>query len=388
MSGLLYLSLRHLAHHWRASVLLALCLATTIFLPIGTRLVTDDFERGLVARADATPLVCGARGNRFDLVLSALYFRESRIPPLVYADLAELSESPLDVVVPILARHTARGAPIVATAPEYFERRRLSARAGGLPLWIGECALGSAVLAGELAVGDTLFSDAKSTFDIAGAVPVELTVVGRLAPTNGPDDHAIFVSVETGWMLDGLLHGHGEAAELDASQLVGGNDEHVVVGPALVEHRSATPQNRADFHLHAERAGLPLTAALVFPTDAKARTMMKTRVNAAGELSVVDPRTIVDELLGFVFRIRGFLDLFAALLGGTTLVMGALVILLSVRLRAGELATLERIGASRGVALRLVGTEIALVLAGSLGLVALGLGAVRTWFPDLMELVP
>lgn len=388
MSGLAYLSWRHLVHHPRASTVLCLCLATTIFLPLGTRLVTSDFERALVARADATPLVAGVRGNRFDLVLAALWFRRSTVPPLRYGDLASLAETDLDVVVPLSVRHTARGAPVVATAPEYFERRALAPRAGELPLWIGECALGSAVLPAELAVGDTLYSDARGSFDLAGAVPVELTVVGRLAETFGPDDHAVFVSVETGWMLDGLLHGHGEATALAPDQLFAGGADHVVVGPTLVEHRAVTPENRDEFHLHAERAELPVSAALVFPADRKSHTMLKTRINAGGALRAVDPRAIVDELCGFVFRIRGFLDLFALILGGGTVVLGALVIALSVRLRAAELRTLERIGASRGVAFRLVAIEVGLILGLAALLVAGGLLAVRRWFPDLMELVP
>jgi len=391
VSGLLYLSWRHLVHHVRASVVLILCLATTIFLPLGTRLVTSDFERALVARADATPLVAGTRGNRFDLVLTSLWFRASAIPPLRHGDLERLRESPLDVVVPLSVRHTARGAPLVATAPEYFERRGLTPSEGELPLWIGECVLGSAVLVDELgadAVGRTLFSDARGTFDLAGAVPLELDVVGRLAPTNGPDDHAVFVSVETGWMLEGLLHGHGEPAGLAPDQLFGGDDDHLVVGPALVEHRRATDANRSDFHLHVDPGELPLTSALVFPASDKSRTMLTTRVNTEGELVVVEPREIVDELCGFVFRIRGFLDLFAFVLGGATLVLGALVIALSVRLRAGELRTLERIGGSQSVAVRLVAIEIALILAVAGALVALGLIGLRLWFPDLMELIP
>ena len=75
-------------------------------------------------------------------------------------------------------------------------------------------------------------------------------------------------------------------------------------------------------------------------------------------------------------------------LGGATVVLGALVIALSVRLRAGELRTLERIGASRGVAVRLVTIELGLILVAATALVAGGLVAVRLWFPDLMELIP
>ena len=298
-----------------------------------------------------------------------------------------LAQSPRDLVVPLGIRHTARTHPVVSTSPDYFDVRALETASGELFAWLGEAVVGSAVLPDELTVGSSLYTDAKGTYDITRPAPLELVVVGRLAPTGGPDDHAVFVSVETGWMLEGALHGHDDAEELDTSRLMGASDEHITVGPALVENRAANEENRDEFHMHADPATLPLTAALVFPADAKSRTMLKTRVNAAGRLAVLDPMDVVEELLAFVFRIRALLDLFAALLGGTTLLMGALVILLSVRLRAGELLTLERIGASRGVAARLVGTEVGIVLALALGLAGAGLLALRVFIPDPMALV-
>lgn len=364
MRGLFHLAWCHLTFHWRASLLLTLCLTTTIFLPLATRHLSDDFERSLVARSQATPLVCGVRGNRFDLTLAALYFRFSELDPMTFGELETLREASLDVVVPLNLRHRARGLPVVATSPEYFERRGLVPAEGTLPLWIGECVLGASAF-GDVAPGETLFSDARDGYDIAGAAPLELRVTGRLASTGGPDDRAVFTTVETGWMLEGALHGHGDAAEIEPSKLLGANDEHVVVGPAVIEERTVTEGNRGEFHLHADRAELPLSAALVFPATDKSRTMLRARVNASSRLRAVDPADVVDELLRLVFRIRSLLDGLAMLLAATTALMGALVILLGLRLRAGELRTLERMGASRGVALQLVAMETSLVLVVS-----------------------
>ena len=388
MRGLFHLSWRHLTFHWRASLLSILCLATTIFLPLATGRLSDEFERTLVARSESTPLVCGVRGNRFDLTLAALYFRASELEPLKFGELDLLRESPLDVVVPLNLRHRARGLPVVATSPEYFEQRGLVPAEGGLPLWIGECVLGAATLVGEVAPGDTLFTDARDGYDLAGAAPLELKVTGRLAPTGGPDDRAVFTTVETGWMLEGALHGHGEAAQLDASKLLGGNDENLVVGPAVIERRMATDGNRGDFHLHADPAELPLSAALVFPSTRKADTMLRARLNASPRLRGIDPTDVVEELLGLVFRIRSLLDGFAVVLGGTTVLMGVLVILLGLRLRAGELRTLERMGASRGVALQLVAMETGLVLLAAAILAAIALALMPWNAEDLMKWLP
>ena len=109
MRGLVHLAWRHLTYHGRASLLSILCLATTMFLPLATGRLSEAFERSLVARSAATPLVCGVRGNRFDLTLAALYFRAAELEPLRFGELEELRESPLDVVVPLNLRHRARG---------------------------------------------------------------------------------------------------------------------------------------------------------------------------------------------------------------------------------------------------------------------------------------
>ena len=385
MKGLFHLAWCHLTYHWRASLLSLLCLSTTIFLPLATNRLSRDFERSLVARSASTPLVCGVRGNRFDLTMAALYFRASELDALQFGELELLRESPLDLVIPLNVRHRARGVPVVSTSPEYFEQRGLVPEEGSLPLWIGECVLGAEALAGELAPGDTVFTDARQGYDLAGPAPLELKVTGRLAATGGPDDRAVFTTVATGWMLEGALHGHDEVTELDTSMLLGGDEEGLVVGPALVEERSATESNRRDFHMHADRRTLPLTAALVFPSNEKTSTMLKARLDASPRLRAIDPTDVVSELLGLVFRIRDLLEGFAFVLGGTTVLMGVLVILLGLRLRAGELRTLERMGASRGFALQLVAMETALVLLGALALAMGALSALPWDTEDLLR---
>jgi hypothetical protein len=73
-----------------------------------------------------------------------------------------------------------------------------------------------------------------------------------------------------------------------------------------------------------------------------------------------------------VLRARAALDAFFAIVALSTLAFFVLVISLSLRLRARELALMRRIGSSRGAVAMIVGCEIALVvvaaaaLAGSL----------------------
>ena len=79
MSPTLRLAWRYLAYHRVRTALLVLCVALVFLLPLAVQLLVDSYSRALGARAAATPLVAGAPGSRYDLVLNALYF-EGRVP--------------------------------------------------------------------------------------------------------------------------------------------------------------------------------------------------------------------------------------------------------------------------------------------------------------------
>ena len=64
MKGLWYLSWRHASHHRGQTLVLVLCLALTILLPAATHFLVRDYETGLMARADSTPMVAGAKAAR------------------------------------------------------------------------------------------------------------------------------------------------------------------------------------------------------------------------------------------------------------------------------------------------------------------------------------
>ena len=49
-------------------------IALIAFLPVGRYVLGGESASALTARADATPLLVGARGSSLELVLSSLYF--------------------------------------------------------------------------------------------------------------------------------------------------------------------------------------------------------------------------------------------------------------------------------------------------------------------------
>ena len=74
----LRLACYYLRFHKAKTAILVVCIGLTIYLPLTSHWLVGEFDERMAARAgaqDATPLVIGIRGSRFDLVLHALNFR-------------------------------------------------------------------------------------------------------------------------------------------------------------------------------------------------------------------------------------------------------------------------------------------------------------------------
>ena len=369
MSGLVYLALRHARAHAGRTLLVVLCIALALWVPWTASALAERYDEDLRARAGATPLVIGATGNRYDLTLAALYFRPTELETITYRRFESLSETEYALCIPLHLRFTARGYPIVATSIEYAEFRDLEARTGRDALRIGEVALGANVARElELTTGDTLYSDPTELYDISRPPALKMRVAGVYAETRTPDDDAVFCDVKTAWVLEGISHGHAEPEEIDPELILSRTEDSVSVSGALIEYAEVTPENEASFHYHGDTSLLPLTAVIAVPHSTKDATLLKSGINAKREALAVTPTAVVDDLLGVVFRIKSFFDLIGAFLVATTAVLVALVFLLATRLRAGEMRTLDRMGAPRSAGLTLVGLEIFGVLIVSTAL--------------------
>ncbi len=386
MRGVLWLSWRHLLHHRVRSGITIACVAAAVFLPVTTQLLLLRYQTDLTARADATPLLAGARGSRFDLTLAALYFRPATLPTVPFAQVRAIGATGWAAPIPLHQRFTAQRHPIVATTPEYYELHRLRAVRGTLPLRLGEVVLGHDVAAAlDLDVGATLFSDPTDLYDLSRPPALKMQVCGVLARTGSADDGAVFVDLKTAWILEGLAHGHEDARDADPSLVLAQTDEVVSLGPALRSYQEVTDDNAHTFHVHADDTQLPLTAIIALPFDEKAATLLKARFDGSGQWQMVTPRAVVDDLLAAVLRVKRVLDVLALLLGLSTALLVGLQLLLSMRLRAGEMRTLRRIGCSPGTVRRLHATELALLAIGAL-LVAAGLTvATLALVPDLVR---
>ncbi len=351
---------------WRTAALAgALCLLTA--LPLATWLGGDVVERSLLSRADATPILVGAPGNDYELTLASLYFRTRPQTTLPVRVVDELSRQIQGAVVPVYMAHSAQGVPLVATTAAYFGAREMTLAQGRPALQIGEIVVGSAVARRfSYTVGGQLRNDLQNLYNLAGAYPFLLRIVGILAPTQGPDDHAIFTNLKTAWTLDGKMHGH-EAVDLDSEALAPGEeraaDDIVEASAALFLFSELTSANQSTFHLHGEADLAPVSAVLLFPADRREHDIALGHLALRTDLQAIRPSRVLETLVSLVLRLRRVLDAYVVSVALATTLLVALLAVLTVRQRREELQLLTDLGASR----RRIGT----ILLAELGLVAL-----------------
>lgn len=374
MSNALFLALRSLWWFRGRAATIVLCLALTIWLPLTVRILINQFRDDLVARADATPLVIGARGSRIDLALHSLYFES---PPPDHTTMGEsqyVQDTGFAAAIPLHVRYRTQnlngvpGVPIVGTAIEYFEFRGLSLASGTPLTTLGDCVLGASVAEQmQLKPGDTILSAPKNAFNLAGDYPLKMNIKGVLTRSHSPDDGVVFVDVKTAWIIDGIGHGHQQLnTQTDDSILLEKTESSVTASAAVLPFTEITPDNIGSFHFHGNWSDFPVSAVIALPVDRKAQTLLLGRyvTDRKQAAQCLKPASVVNDLLAIVFRIERLAWLGAMLSATVTVILLTLVLSLTVRLRAREIQTMHKLGCSRGTVAMILGTEIGLLLSG------------------------
>jgi len=349
MGGLFRLTLRYLTFHKVKSLILMACLTITISLPLTLHQLIRHYEDELGERARKTPLIIGAKGDRFDLTLTSLYFQGEAPEPITAQQIDELRETNRANVYPLFLGYSARKQPLVGTSNDYFRFRGLGPSSGTLPLRLGDAVLGSEAAAKlQLSTGDSILSDQASLINVGGTYPLKMPVVGVLAPTGTPDDRAVFVDLNTTWVIAGIGHGHMDLEDEEAEGFVASREGNKTTGnAALLTYNEITPENVASFHFHAKRDELPITSIITEPKSDKDRVILNARYSVSDTTQMLVPTEIIDELMGIVFQVKRFFDASLILVLVTTVLFLALVVLLSLRIRKPERQTMFHIGCGR-----------------------------------------
>jgi putative ABC transport system permease protein len=223
----------------------------------------------------------------------------------------------------------------------------------------------SMIFRGDLKPGDRLRTDPIGAPDLAGAHPVGLTVVGVLAASGSADDAVAFADLSTIRAIEGHLHAHDAA-----DQHPGGGIEPsaaVYLAPDLDRLPAAA------LHLHGDPDRLPVSAVIVAPSDARARDQLLGDLALDPERQAVIPSEVVDEVLAVLLRARRAAALWLALSGAVMVAFVVVVLSLSLRLRAPELALLARLGAGRRAVVTLVAVEVGALLAAAVVVAGCGI---------------
>lgn len=372
-----YIAWRYVTFNWARSLTLIACVTLISFLPLSLELLLGESQRQLMARAETTPLLVGAKGSALDLVMNSLYFGTTVPEAIPMAAVDRVADNDLASPIPLYVRFKARGFPIVGTTLDYFDFRGLEVAEGRSLALLGECVVGARVAQSlKLRPGDSLLSSAETLFDLAGTYPLKMRVVGVLAPTQGPDDLAVFVDLKTAWVIQGLIHGHADVSEVtDPTLVMQRSAGNVTVTAKITQYTEITDKNIDSFHFHGDRAGYPITAVIAVPRDDKASAILRGRyvrtASATESQQILVPGKIVGELLSTIFRIKSILDAVILVVGIATILALTLVFALSLRLRHREIQTIFKLGCSRSTIAWLMGAEIAIILTISGAITAL-----------------
>jgi putative ABC transport system permease protein len=382
MKDVLYLAWRYLAYHRIKSAILIAAITLIVYLPVGLNVIVGQSAEELTARADATPLLVGAKGSPLELALNSLYF-ETETPELTtQAEALRIAETGLAQPIPLYVRFQSRQFPIVGTTLEYFDFRQLDFVAGRPMAVLGECVLG-AKAAEELDVGlgGSVVSSPESVFDLAGVYPLKMKVVGVLAPSYTTDDEAVFVDLKTTWVIEGLVHGHQDLSTPEAaSGVLKREGDTITANASVVQFNEITEDNIDSFHFHGDQSDYPISAIIAVPNDQKSSTILMGRYEGEEERSqIVQPSTVMNELLDTILTIQGFVVGAIMLVAIATLATAALVFMLSLRLRRREIETMTKIGGSKIHIGTLLASEVVAVLVAGV-LLAGGLTLLTSQF--------
>ena len=351
----IWLAARALLHYRWRTLALSLTLGLALALIGGSHLAIKEYEAQLNARANHTPLVIGAAGSRYDLVLSSLFLRGNTLRDYPMALVKETQALGLGIAVPLHLKWTASGAPLVGTQLEYFEQRSLQVKIGRLPLMIGEVVLGSSIAQQlKLTVGQELLSDQGDLYDLAASYPQKLSIVGILHEQHSPDDEAIFCDMKTAWMIEGLGHGHREAK--------GGE----VLNAAEVMDQGGRTAQKERVHFHGDPTQFPMSALLFFPDSARAQSLLRGKLSRNPLIQVQISTDVMDELLSFIVRFGALIEGIGVILLIAAIFLFLLILWLSAELRRDEWLNLRRLGVRKVQIFMLAGYEL-------IGMVILGM---------------
>ncbi len=372
MRDSLFLAWQYLRHNRSTTAVLVASLTLILYLPVALQVIVTNAEKHFRSRAHSTPLLIGPRGSALELVLASVYFDKPYEEVMRLEQLRRVEKQQLGAAIPLHTRFTARDCQIVGTTKNYLGARQLHVAKGRGWRILGECVVGASVADRlRLQVGDKIPVLSSPAF-VLDSPPLRLSVSGVLDATETPDDEAVFVDVETTWILEGLGHGHAASAQHGS--------------PEAQLFTDITKDTTSSFHFHGDRDKFPITAVMVIPASDKAETILLGQYFSPDESAqILRPDEVMESLMKQILMVRSYIVAAIALVSLVTLLTMSLVFILSIRLRRSELVSMFKMGCSRYTVACILGMQVAILLAASLGTVCMLTVVTNLYGPELVR---
>lgn len=322
------------------------------------------FERGsgnmhLLVSRDSSPMVS---------VLNGVFYAGAPARPIQWAEYQKLAESlPLEFAIPVQLGDSYRGLPVLATTAEFFTQFKPDPELGWR-LREGryfekelEVVLG-ATAAHETghAVGDTLYVTHGVGKGPATHVHEEYAfkVVGVLEPTGSSHDRALFINLDSTW----ILHAHDRiVGECDhESHETGEHDHEHVHEPITVADLEDQDRLITGIYMRVlTRPGQEATAVL---------PQVFSMLRADPTITAASPTDQIRQLFGIVSNIDRILVAMAWVVMISSGIAIMLALYNSMEQRRRQIAVLRVLGATRQRIFGLIVTESAML--GLLGAIA------------------
>ena len=350
---------------------LGVALVVTVLVVYGV--VYQSFHRG----GEGYDLIVGAKGGREQLVLNTVFYLSQPVGNIPYSFYEELIEgkyaADVETAIPVAMGHTYQGFRVVGTVPEMFTDLKYQADKSYV---FAEGENFKAENPFDAVVGATVAAKAGLTVGEqfkavhGGRVHKELFhVVGVLAPTSTPVDHAIFVNMQGFYDIH-----HSE-------DVTPHEDEESEKGEESVKGVKGELHETHEHHAHGDDEGKQITAVLVcirqVPPGRVA--VVARQINDGQVAQAVMPARVIAELFESVVGKLQWILLGMAVLTVIEAGIGIMVsIYNSMSDRRHEIAVMRALGASRSTVMVIILMESILLslLGGAVGLLV-GHGA--TW---------
>lgn len=324
---MLHLAFLSLIRRPLTRLILLFLIALVCALPVFLLQTAGGLYDGINRAVSPFPILVGAKGSSYQLVLNTVFLRDKPIGNITRADAEKLAADPrTEAVYPLAFGDNYRGFRIAGTSGDIFDFRPdkkgpwLSIAEGRRFAGEGDVVIGSetARLTG-LRIGDT-FHSVHGASAKGRAHQHTLKVVGILAPVKGPYDTAILTDIRDVW------EAHGAAAEVQKE----------------------------------------VTALLVVPKGYKEAMQLLSSYQRQKDVQMLFPSQTIISLYAMVGQTKDFWKIMTAGLLAVSILITLLAMYWSTLGRLSELALLRALGAGKGDIRRLLLAEAAiLLLAGS-----------------------